>query len=67
MVTVPMADKTSVSVQLGQPTGLSAGDPDWLALRVANDMLGNGFTSRLIGNVRDREGLTYHIGSLHFR
>lgn len=62
-VTVPMADKSSVSVFLGQPTGLAAGDADWLALRLANDVLGNGFTSRLVGNVRDREGLTYRIGS----
>lgn len=62
-VTVPMADKSSVSVVLGQPSGLKAGDDGWLALRVANEVLGNGFTSRLIGNVRDREGLTYSIGS----
>jgi zinc protease len=63
-VKVPMPDKASVSVLLGQPTGLQAGDADWLALRLGNDALGFGFTSRLIGNVRDREGLTYHIGSL---
>jgi zinc protease len=63
-VTVPMADKTSVSVLLGQPAGLQARDADWLALRLGNDVLGFGFTSRLVGNVRDREGLTYHIGSV---
>lgn len=62
-VDVPMPDKSSVSVLFGQPTGLRASDPDWLALRLANDALGNGFTSRLVGNVRDREGLTYSIGS----
>jgi zinc protease len=62
-VTVPMADKSSVSVMLGQVTRLNAQSADWLALSVANDVLGNGFTSRLIGNVRDREGLTYTIGS----
>lgn len=62
-VTVPMADKSSVSVLLGQMTTVSAADADWLPLRVANDMLGSGFTSRLVGNVRDREGLTYHIRS----
>lgn len=62
-ISVPMADKSSVSVVLGQPTGVVAGEADWLALRLANDALGNGFTSRLVGNVRDREGLTYSIGS----
>jgi zinc protease len=50
-------------VMLGQVTTLNAQNADWLALSVANDVLGNGFTSRLIGNVRDREGLTYTIGS----
>jgi zinc protease len=63
-VMVPMPDKSSVSVLLGQATGLRSTDPDWLALRLGNDALGVGFTSRLVGNVRDREGLTYHIGSL---
>ena len=60
---VPMQDKSSVSVILGQASGLSARDPDWLALRLATEVLGHGFTSRLVGNVRDREGLTYHISS----
>ncbi len=63
-VLVKMADKSSISVALGQPSGLRAGDPDWLALRIGSDVLGHGFTSRLIGNVRDREGLTYGIGTV---
>jgi len=62
-IAVPMADKPSVSVLLGQDINVRATDPDWLPLRLAVDALGSGFTSRLIGNVRDREGLTYHIGS----
>ncbi len=60
---VKMADKSSVSVVIGQPSGLRAGDPDWLALRIGTDVLGQGFTGRLIGSVRDREGLTYGIGA----
>lgn len=60
---VAMPDKTSVSVLIGQPSGLRASDPDWLAVNVATSVLGRGFTSRLIGNVRDREGLTYGIGA----
>lgn len=62
---VAMPDKTSVSVVIGMPTGVSAADPDWLALDLANTVLGRSFTSRLMGNVRDREGLTYGIGSKH--
>ncbi len=61
--TVELPDKSSVSVIIGQPSGLRAGDPDWLALNIATGILGRGFTSRLVGNVRDREGLTYGIGA----
>ena len=58
-----LPDKSSVSVVIGQPTSLRAGDPDWVALHVGTGVLGRGFTSRLVGNVRDREGLTYGIGA----
>lgn len=61
--TVFMADKTSVSITLGQATGLHYGDPGYFALRTATAILGSGFTGRLMGNVRDKEGLTYGIGS----
>ena len=58
-----MADKTSVSVVLGQSSGLRYSDPDYQALRVGTAILGSGFTGRLMANVRDKEGLTYGIGS----
>jgi len=61
--TVFIADKTSVSITYGQATGLHYGDPDYFALRTATAILGSGFTGRLMGNVRDKEGLTYGIGS----
>ena len=61
--TVELPDKSSVSVIIGQPSGLRTSDPDWLAVNIATGILGRGFTSRLIGNVRDREGLTYGIGA----
>jgi len=60
---VYMADKTSVSVMLGQASGLRYSDPDYQALRVGTAILGSGFTGRLMANVRDKEGLTYGIGS----
>jgi zinc protease len=62
-VAVPLADKPSVSVILGQPTGLRYKDPDALALRVGTAILGSGFTGRLMGTVRDKEGLTYGISA----
>jgi zinc protease len=62
-IVVSLKDKTSVSVMLGQATGLRYRDPDSLPLRVGTAILGRGFTGRLMGTVRDREGLTYNIGA----
>jgi zinc protease len=62
-LTVPLNGKPSVTVMLGQPTGLKYKDPDALALRVGTAVLGRGFTGRLMGTVRDKEGLTYNIGA----
>jgi zinc protease len=66
VVTQPinMPDKTSVSVILGQSSGLRYSDSDALALRVGAAVLGSGFTGRLMHVVRDREGLTYGIYSV---
>jgi zinc protease len=60
---VYMADKTSISVIIGQASGLRYSDPDYQALKTGTAILGSGFTGRLMGNVRDKEGLTYGIGS----
>jgi zinc protease len=62
-IAIPLKDKPSVSVILGQATGLRYRDPDALALRVGTAILGRGFTGRLMGTVRDKEGLTYNIGA----
>lgn len=60
---VEMSDKASVSVVLGQASGLRYKDPDYQALRLATAILGSGFTGRLMAAVRDREGLTYDVGA----
>lgn len=62
-ITVPLADKPSVTVILGQATGLRYRDPDALALRIGTAILGRGFTGRLMSAVRDKEGLTYGINA----
>jgi zinc protease len=62
-VAVPLNGKPSVTMMLGQPTGLKYRDPDALALRVGTAVFGRGFTGRLMGTVRDKEGLTYNIGA----
>ncbi len=61
--TVFMPEKTSITVIMGQTSGLRYSDPDYQALRVATAILGSGFTGRLMANVRDKEGLTYGISS----
>jgi len=61
--TVFMPDKTSVTVIMGHASGLRYRDADYQALKTATAILGSGFTGRLMGNVRDKEGLTYGIGS----
>lgn len=61
--TVFMPGKTSVSIVMGQRSGMRYGDRDYFALRTATAILGSGFTGRLMTNVRDKEGLTYGIGA----
>jgi zinc protease len=62
--TIFIPDKTSVSVILGQATGLKYTDADVLPLRLGTRILGSGgFTSRLMSSVRDKEGLTYGISA----
>jgi zinc protease len=59
-----IAGKTSISVVMGQTTGLRYSDPDYQALKVATAVLGGGgFSGRLMQTVRDKEGLTYGIYS----
>ena len=61
---VAMPGKTSVSLFLGQPSGLRYTDPDRLALNMATSVLGSGFFSaRLLDIIRNQEGLTYGIGA----
>ena len=65
-IRIPLADKSSVSFLLGQASDLRDRDADALALQVGTAILGDGFTSRLMSTVRDREGLTYGIGAALF-
>ncbi len=62
-LTVNVPGKKSVTVIMGEPTGLRFADPDFLPLSVGTNVLGRGFTGRLLSTVRDTEGLTYGIGA----
>jgi len=58
---VDLPGKTSVSILLGQASGLQHQHPDYQALRMGTAILGSGFTGRLMATVRDQEGLTYSV------
>lgn len=64
---VTIEGKTSVSVYIGQKTGLKRSDKDYLPFYIGNNILGLGFSDRLMSIVRDKEGLTYGIYSRHSR
>lgn len=49
-------------IMLGH-AGVQRANPDFLKVRVANTILGTGFTSRLVNQIRDNLGLTYSISS----
>lgn len=50
-------------ILIGQP-GIPRSDPDFMALTLANHILGGGgFSSRLMQEIRERRGLTYGIFS----
>lgn len=61
--TVFMEDKTSVSVNMGIPLTIDEEHPDYLPLMLGTYVLGGNFSARLMSTVRDKEGLTYGIGS----
>jgi zinc protease len=59
---INMPGKASVSVVIGQPSGLKYSDPDRIALATGTTIFGGGyFSSRLLATVRAKEGLTYAI------
>lgn len=58
-----MEDKTSVSVSMGIPIGIGEEHTDYLPLMMGTYVLGGNFSARLMSTVRDKEGLTYGIGS----
>ncbi len=55
-------DIDQCSLYLGLPI-FGRDDPDRFALRVMNDILGAGMSSRLFWEVRERRGLAYSVGS----
>lgn len=59
----PMEGKKSATMILGCASDITASDPRSVALSLAVDALGGGFTSTLMQKVREDQGLTYGIYS----
>jgi len=60
---VTINDKTSADMVIGTPIGIDRDHPDYYPLVLGNYILGGNFSARLMQTVRDKEGLTYGIGS----
>jgi predicted Zn-dependent peptidase len=61
-VSTDSRDIDQCSLYLGLPI-FGRFDPDRFAIRVMNDVLGAGMSSRLFREVRERRGLAYSVGS----
>jgi zinc protease len=59
---VDKPDATQSQIRFGN-VGIRRSDPDYFPLAVANTILGGGFTSLLVEEVRVKKGLTYSIRS----
>ncbi|HZI95487.1 MAG TPA: pitrilysin family protein [Patescibacteria group bacterium] len=59
---VDKPDATQSQIRIGG-LGIRRVDPDYAALQVANTILGGGFTSRLVEEIRVNRGLSYGVSS----
>ncbi len=60
-VHVDRAGSVQSAVRIGRPA-IPATDPDYIALRMTSTILGGGFSSRLMQNLREDKGYTYGAG-----
>ena len=61
--TIMVQDKTSADLYIGQSIGIDREHKDYYALMLGVYILGGNFSARLMQTVRDKQGLTYGIGS----
>jgi zinc protease len=64
VVLVDKPEQTQVQVRIGAP-GVKRNDPAFFPLLVMNSVLGGGFTSRLVSEIRVKRGLSYGAGSAY--
>ena len=64
VVSIETPDKENAVFLAGTNLEIRSDDPDWEALYIANDILGGGSLSSKLGErVREKEGLSYGVGS----
>lgn len=64
MLRIETPDKENAMYFAGLLMPLRDDDPDYPALYIGNDILGgSGFASRLMSRIREKEGLSYGVGS----
>jgi zinc protease len=63
---IETADKQNALFVSGMNIRMKDDDPDYAAMMVANYIFGGSGGSRLFKRIRDREGLSYGIGSIFF-
>jgi zinc protease len=56
-------DKANAALSAGQNLVIRDDDPDWPALYMVNYMLGGGINSHLFLRLRQKEGISYNVGS----
>lgn len=62
VLVISRAEATQSQIRLACP-GVARNHPDYFPILVTNTILGGGFTSRLINEIRVVQGLTYNINS----
>lgn len=60
---IHLPQKASVDVLIHTPLPLTTLDDDYLALKLGCDVLGVGFRGRLMQELREKHGLTYHTSA----
>ena len=64
VISIETPDKENAVFLAGTNLEIRSDDPDWEALYIANDILGGGSLSSKLGErVREKEGLSYGVGS----
>ena len=62
-IAIPLPDKENAMVELGHDVALRDGDADYPAMVIANQVLGGGVGARLWMRIREKDGMSYDLGS----